>query len=95
MRSDANVPASLQVEEEKNELSHMENQENEVQMINTVSQPNVIMNQEEVDELVEEHLQPKHMTFTGIEVAVNEGNADSPFKSQRDAASGGVNSALK
>ena len=53
------------------------------------------MNQEEVDELVEEHLQPKHMTFTGIPVEVNEGNPDSPFKSVRSEASRGVNSALK
>ena len=45
--------------------------------------------------MVAEHLQPKHMTFTGIEVAVDEGNPESPFKSQRDAASRGVNSALK
>ena len=64
-------------------------------MINTGAQPNVIMNQEEVDEMVEEHLQPKHHTFTGIEVAVNEGNADSPFKTIRSGASQGVNSALK
>ena len=87
MRVDGNVPASLQVEEEKNELSHLNNQENEVQMINTVQEPNVIMNQEDVDELVEEHLQPKHHTFTGIEVEVNEGNPDSPFKNIRSGAS--------
>ena len=84
------------MEEEKNELSHLGNQENEVQMINTVpQQPNVIMNQEDVDELVEEHLQPKHHTFTGIDVEVNEGNPDSPFKTIRSEASQGVNSALK
>ena len=41
------------------------------------------MNAEEVEELVEEHLQPKHHTFTGIEVEVNEGNPDSPFKELR------------
>ena len=56
MRSDGNVPASLHVEEEKNELSHLQGQENEVQMINTNHEANVIMNQEDVEELVEEHL---------------------------------------
>ena len=95
MRPDGNVPASLQVEEEKNELSHLHDQENEVQMINTNHEANVIMNQEDVEELVEEHLQPKHHTFSGIEVEVNEGNPESPFKNVRSNASQGVNSALK
>ena len=44
---------------------------------------------------MEEHLQPKHHTFTNIEVEVNEGNPDSPFKEVRSKASQGVNSALK
>ena len=46
MRPDANVPASLQVEEDKNEFSHLHDQENEPQLINTNHEANVIMNQE-------------------------------------------------
>ena len=45
--------------------------------------------------MVEEHLQPKHHTFSGIEVEVDEGNPESPFKEVRSTASRGVNSALK
>ena len=94
MRSDANVSASLQVEEEKNELSHLANQENQPAQLNASHEPNVIMNQEQVDELVEEVLQPKHHTFAGIPIEAEEPDPNSPFKNA-STASGGVNSALK
>lgn len=79
------MPASLQgAEEEKHELSQLGNQQNDQEnqpaLINTSHQPNVIMNQEQVDELAEEHLQPKHMTFAGIPVEAEQPPANSPFK---------------
>ena len=49
-------------------------------MINTGHQANVIMNEEEVEELAEEHLQAKHLNFSGIKVEPDEPNPNSPFK---------------
>ena len=53
MRSDADVPASLQVEEEKNENT------NEV----IAMQTNVIMNQHEVEEEFEQSLPNREIDF--------------------------------
>ena len=43
------------------------------------------MNEEEVEALAEEHLQAKHLNFSGIKVEADEPNQSSPFKNRNAA----------
>ena len=53
------------------------------------------MNEEEVEEIASEHLQPKHFNFSGVKIEADEPNPNSPFKNpNRESPSKGL-SAMK